>query len=59
MADDYITNWYGKPISDLSRGDLVDALDWCVKELRKHNAEYHHQSKEPVRRHPSPVSHFE
>lgn len=46
---DYITNWHGKPIGNLSRGELVDALDWCVKELRKHNAEYHHVSAEPER----------
>ena len=44
MADDYITNWHGKPISGMSRGELTDALDWCVKELRKHNEDYHHQS---------------
>lgn len=44
MADDYITNWHGKPIDYLTRGELVDALDWCVKELRKHNEDYHHQS---------------
>lgn len=42
--DDYITNWHGKPINYLTRGELVDALDWCVKELRKHNEDYHHQS---------------
>lgn len=53
MADDYITNWHGKPISDLSRGELVDALDWCVKQLREHNAEYQHRSQIPVR--PSPA----
>lgn len=45
---DYITNWHGKPIDYLSRGELVDALDWCVKELRKHNSDYHHRSKEPA-----------
>lgn len=42
---DYIT----KPIGDLTRGELVDALDWCCKELRKHNEEYQHRSRVPVR----------
>ncbi len=44
MAENYITNWHGRPIGDMSRGELVDALDWCVKELRKHNEDYHHYS---------------
>lgn len=42
-----ITNWHGKPLADLSRDDLIAALDWCVTELRKHNSEYHHHSREP------------
>lgn len=41
---DYIDNWHGKPIGYLTRGELIDALDWCCKELRKHNEDYHHQS---------------
>lgn len=44
MTDKKITNWHGRPIGELSRGELIDALDWCVKELRKHNEDYHHQS---------------
>ena len=33
--DDYIDNWHGKPIGSLSRGELIDALDWCVRRIRK------------------------
>lgn len=36
MTKDRIDNWHGKPIGDLSRGELIDALDWCVKELRRY-----------------------
>lgn len=39
MADDKIDNWHGKPIGELSRGELIDALDWCVKEMRRRDQE--------------------
>jgi len=28
-------NWHGKPVGDMSRGELIDALAWCVTELRR------------------------
>lgn len=36
---DHIDNWHGKPIGDMTRGELVDALDWCVSELRRYKLE--------------------
>jgi hypothetical protein len=27
-------NWHGKPLGQMSRGELIDALTWCVTELR-------------------------
>jgi hypothetical protein len=27
-------NWHGKPLGQMSRGELIDALAWCVTELR-------------------------
>ena len=42
----YINNWHGKPIGELTRGELIDALDWCCKELKRHNEEYAHKSAE-------------
>jgi hypothetical protein len=30
-------NWHGKPIGNMSRGELIDALEWCVKRLRISN----------------------
>lgn len=29
-------NWMGKPLGDMSRGELIDALAWCVNELKKY-----------------------
>jgi|SRR5882672_3754975 len=28
-------NWNGKPLGEMSRGEMIDALAWCVTELRK------------------------
>ncbi len=27
-------NWNGRPLGEMSRGELIDALAWCVTELR-------------------------
>jgi hypothetical protein len=27
-------NWMGKPLGDMSRGELIDALAWCIDQLR-------------------------
>ena len=29
-------NWNGKPLGDMSRGELLDALAWCVQQLKGH-----------------------
>lgn len=29
-------NWHGKPLGNMSRGELIDALEWCVGELRRY-----------------------
>lgn len=44
MTEDYITHWLGKPVYYMTRAELTDALNCCVKELLKHNSDYHHQS---------------
>lgn len=44
LSVERISTWHGKPIGSMTRGQLIDALDWCVEELRKHNGDYHHIS---------------
>lgn len=46
-AEDRITTWCGKSIGDMTRGELIDALDWCCKRMR---ANYQEQAKRGVRK---------
>lgn len=34
MSDDYLTMWNGKPLDDMTRQELIDALCQCAEMLR-------------------------
>jgi hypothetical protein len=44
-----IDNWHGKPIGDLTRGELIDALEWCVGKLREYQLTELRRATNPLR----------
>ena len=34
--DEYITTWYGEPVENLSKEELIEALNTMMKELASH-----------------------
>jgi hypothetical protein len=39
QAPETVSQWRGKPIDELSREELVEALNWCGRELQEIRAD--------------------
>lgn len=35
MMDQSVALWMGKPVKDMTREELIDALNWSAREIRK------------------------
>ena len=35
MADTRVMTWQGRPVTDLSREELVEALEWAAREIER------------------------